>query len=512
MMGKDRISVEKQKQIELLLKRGLSLRKISESLKMCRRTVRRYTKKSASKGHIKAEVKAQPAPEVCFEAFVPTQVWAKNLDWNELVRESCSGVPTKTLFDELPVKTASYWAFWSTLKRAISVIKPEVPETTLKLIHKPGERAHVDYCDGLDFVDPKTGEVISTQLFVITFPFSSKIYAEFSFNQKLMSFIRSHENAWKAIGGVPEYLVPDNLKSAVTRADIYDPDVNKTFCDFANHYGFAVLPAKPLTPKHKASVETSVGVLQRGFYPKVRNQVFSSLREMNEALKEHVEQLNDEVMKEHGVSRNDRFEKEIPFLKPLPLYQFEFTQWKTLKVHPDCHIQCLKSFYSVPWIHVGKVVRVKVTDSAIEVFDLNSLDRVVLHQKSKKDYARITNELHYPPEKVAAASFTIEIAKKQAYKIGPNLGNLLDELFELGHPLRFLRPAQGWLRLHQTEKYTTKAIEYAASMTSKHKLYNSRYFKSCCSHFDRNGEHSSSNVTHLSPKRNNYFSHLHSKD
>jgi hypothetical protein len=469
MQDKDRISVEKQKQIELMLESGHSIRKVSEALKMCRRTVRRYAKR--------ARTPKLPKPEEVIEkrlSFEPDKEWAKKVDWPGIVEESCKGVPTKVLFEELGIQEVKYWNFWNTLKKAKAQLMPAVPESTLKLNHKPGEKAHVDYCDGLEILNPETGELTKTQLFVLTLPFSSMTYAEFTPNQKLTSFIRSHENAWKALEGVTEYVVPDNLKSAVTRADIYDPDVNKTFCDFANHCDFAVLPAKPIAPKHKASVESSVGVIQRTIFPKMRKQQFTSIRQLNEVLKKHVEELNAKVMKEYGVSRNERFEVEKPFLQKAPDTPFEFTEWKILKVHPDCHIQCCKSFYSIPWVHVGKEVRVKVTDSQIEVFDTGSLERIVMHPRSKKNYQRVTRNEHYPPEKVAVASFSIDIAKKQGRQIGPHFRALLDEVFSHDKPLRYLRAVQGWIRLHSTEKHTTRAMEYAAEMALKHRKYDSR--------------------------------------
>ena len=265
-------------------------------------------------------------------------------------------------------------------------------------------------------------------------------------------------------------------------------------------------------PKHKASVESAAGLLQRVFYPKVRNTTFTSLRQLNEAIKLFVEQLNNEIMKEYGVSRNERFMQEQPLLKPLPAKKFEFAEWKTLKVHPDCHIQCCRSFYSIPWQHVGREVRVKVTDSTVEVFDIAKLERIVVHARSKIDYKRVTNIEHYPAEKAAAASFTIEVAKKQALRIGPNMEALLHELFSQSHPLRYLRPVQGWIRLYSSERHSKGAVEYAASMALKHSKFGTKYFKTCADHFDRSGTDTDSNVSKLCPKRNNIHSYLQNKN
>ena len=147
----------------------------------------------------------------------------------------------------------------------------ESKRQNMRLKHVPGEKAFVDYTDGIDIYDLNTGEVVSTELFVGTLPFSSYVYAEFTFSQKLFEFIESHERMWKYFGGVTSYTVTDNLKSSVNRAHLYDPDKNKTFTAYANHAGFAVLPARSNRPKDKANVECHAGLIQRTFYQEVRN-------------------------------------------------------------------------------------------------------------------------------------------------------------------------------------------------------------------------------------------------
>ena len=172
------------------------------------------------------------------------------------------------------------------------------------------------------------------------------------------------------------------LKSAVTKADLYDPDKNKTFCAYANHAGFALLPARPRRPKDKANVECHVGVLQRSFYPKIRNHTFTSISELNEMLWDHIDELNKSIMKDHGVSRNDRFEVEQKFLKPLPKEKFEISEIKEATVHPDCHIKFEKNFYSVPYRYVGKKVKVIATFSKVIIHDIDTLDSIAINSKS----------------------------------------------------------------------------------------------------------------------------------
>ena len=325
MKRKGRTSMDRTRQVLKMKDAGYSINGISRSLKMCTKTVRKIVEKSSSIRHIQYDPVLENASnrsghvKNAIDLNIELPQWFLALDWEFLVKERLKGVPFKTLHAECGQLSVSYWAFWRAMTRVVAMTVQIEPNTTMRLNHKPGEKTFVDYADGIDIYDETTGKVIKTQLFVGTLPFSSMVYAEFSFSQKTPSFIASHERMWIFFGGVTPYTVSDNLKSDVIKADLYDPDRNKTFCAYANHAGFALLPARPRRPKDKANVECHVGVLQRSFYPKVRNHTFTSIAELNEALWKHVEELNATVMKDHGVSRNERFEVEkICFNQFLP--------------------------------------------------------------------------------------------------------------------------------------------------------------------------------------------------
>ena len=144
-------------------------------------------------------------------------------------------------------------------------------DVTIRLHHKPGERIQVDFCDGLLLTDPSTGKLTLTQLFCAVLPCSAYTFGEFVPDQKLATFIGVHQRMFAYFGGVTPYVVIDNLKSGVHRADLYDPDVNPTYCDFANHMGVAVLPARPAKARDKAGGESGIGVIQRSFFQEVRD-------------------------------------------------------------------------------------------------------------------------------------------------------------------------------------------------------------------------------------------------
>jgi hypothetical protein len=492
MARKDRVSMDRHAQVLELHERGYSSRRIAQTLKMCKKSVGKYIKRPLSKPNLMVQTQNTSddpqAPTVDPNAIIlQFPNWLQDMDWQTLLKERAKGVSVKILYKEVGNAAVSYWAFWSALKRLSALLNPEIPKTTMRLVHKPGEKTFVDYGDGIDIVDFTTGEITKTWIFVGTLPFSSKVFAEFVFNQKLASFISSHEKMWDAFGGVTQYTVPDNLKSAVTKAHLYDPDLNKTFCAYANHAGFAVLPARPRRPKDKANVETHVGLLQRSFFQEVRNKNFHTISELNNALTKHLEILNNQVMKDHGVSRNQRFETESNLLLPLPKCVFEIPEVREATVHPDCHIQYGRSFYSVPWQYVGKQVRVIATASRVQIFDLLTLERIALHSAARKNGERKTDELHWPPEKKEHCDFTAERACQDAAKIGPQTAKMFGFLFSLSHPLQYLRRTQGWLRKVSTAKCSRAAMEYAATMALQHKNFGSNYVNDCASYFDAGG-------------------------
>ncbi|OYZ13507.1 MAG: hypothetical protein B7Y39_17495 [Bdellovibrio sp. 28-41-41] len=259
------------------------------------------------------------------------------INWNEVHLNFNRGVPIKTQWQELCFnRDVSYSSFYHQYRRRY---KPQ-PVVTMRLVHNPGEKIFFDFADGISFTNRTNGEKTKTQLFVGVMPFSGLTKGEFLLDQKQLSMLPAVENIFHQIGGVPRYAVFDNLKSAVNKAHIYDPDTNQSMIEFANHWGFAVLPARPYKPRDKAAVEAGIGVIQIQFFQEVRDSTFYSLGELNNRFKEFLEKLNQSLMKDHGgVSRIDRFSSERSILQTLMVTNFELSAWKTCKVHPDCHVQ-----------------------------------------------------------------------------------------------------------------------------------------------------------------------------
>lgn len=466
-MIRQRKSRSMQEQIKYLRKQGYSIRAIANALQVHRRTVRRY---------LPSDDKHKLIVSLPDEATI-----GKDLNWDHIHHEYAKGVPLKIIHQEV-LPEVDYVKFW----RAYRKEKPQTPQVTMILDHRPGERTQIDYCDGIPIYNRKTGEKTETQFFCGVLAFSSYTYGEFTLSQKIGSFIDSQKRMWRYFGGVTPYVVIDNLKSGVSKPHLYDPDVNPTYCEFANHTGFAVLPARPYKPKDKAAVESAIGVIQENFFALVRNRKFYSLAELNRAFWQFLKTFNDHVMKDYGISRYARFQSERSLLNSLPQNEFEIAEWKSAKVHPDCHIQLYHNLYSVPYRHVGQTVRARLTSKIVEIFD-NEGEAIAAHPLLVGQYQRHTIDQHYPEDKVSVAYYEIKHAKKEAAQIGENTLKLCTHLFDKRQPLRFLRRIQGVLRLVKSDRVSKEALEYASSMALKFNKPRMDYIRGCAIYFDKNG-------------------------
>ena len=241
---------------------------------------------------------------------------------------------------------------------------------SMRQTHKAGEKLFVDYSGlTMEVIDPKTGEISKAEVFVAALGASGYSYAEASMSQKKHDFIASHVRAFRFYNGVTEVLVPDNLKSAVTRANWYEPDINESYQDMADHYGTVVLPARPYKPKDKSKAELSVKLVQRWILARLRHIKFFSLHELNEAIWELLDDLNNRKMRHLGKSRRELFEAlDQPALKALPDRTYIYRDFKDCKVNIDYHILLEKDLYSVPYQLAGEVVNARYTSTTVEIY------------------------------------------------------------------------------------------------------------------------------------------------
>jgi transposase len=254
----------------------------------------------------------------------------------------------------------------------------------MRQVHKAGEKLFIDYCGPtVPVVDGSTGEIHQAQVFVAVLGASNYTYAEATWSQNLPDWIASHQRAFRFFGGVSELLVPDNLRSAVTKACRYVPEPNETYQELARHYGTAILPARPYKPKDKAKAEVGVQVVERWILARLRHHTFFSLAELNQAIDELLADLNERPFQKLPGCRRSAFELlDQPTLKPLPAVPYEYAEWKQAKPGIDYHVEVEKHYYSVPHRWVGHVLNVRATATTVEVFHKGQ--RVASHPRAHK--------------------------------------------------------------------------------------------------------------------------------
>jgi len=317
--------------------------------------------------------------------------------------------------------------------------------------HKAGEKLFVDYCgQKVGVVDPSTGELREAEIFVAVLGASNYTYAEATWTQSLPDWIASHQRAFTYFGGSPELVVLDNLKSGVTKACRYEPDLNPTYQDMATHYGTAVLPARVKKPRDKAKVEAGVQLVERWILAALRNRSFFSLAELNQVISELLEKLNNRPFKKLDGSRCSLFESlDKPALKPLPQALYQYAEWKKAKVHIDYHVEVDRHYYSVHYQLAGKKLDVRITANTVEFFHKGR--RVASHPRIHKRGGFTTLPGHMPRSHREYLRWTPGRLLNWAATIGPSVAGLAQVIMESrDHPQQGFRSILGILRLSQT--------------------------------------------------------------
>ena len=268
---------------------------------------------------------------------------------------------------------------------------------TMRQVHKAGEKCFVDYSGVLaTYVDPRTGEVVDAELFVAVLGASNYTFAEATATQRVADFVSSHERAFAYFGGVPEIVVPDQLKSGVVIACRYEPAIQRTYGDMARHYGTAIVPARPYKPRDKAKVEVAVQIAQRWILARLRRETHFSLASLNARIGELLGDLNARPMKKlGGVSRRELFERlDRPALRPLPTELFEYGEWERGRLGLDYHVEVSEHWYSAPYGLAKDQVWSWSTATMVAVFHGDA--RVALHVRSDVRHGHTTDPAHMP--------------------------------------------------------------------------------------------------------------------
>jgi len=342
-------------------------------------------------------------------------------------------------------------------------------EPSMRFVYKGGEQMQVDYAGvKIPIKNPKTGEISEASVFVATLPASNYTYAEAHIKANQRNWNNAHVRALEYFGGVVKIVVPDNLKTGVTKPNYYDPDINPAYQELSEHYNFAVLPTRVRKPKDKGKVENGVQNVERWVIAPLRKRQFHSVFEVNEAMKAQLEQLNQKTMLKVGRSRYEEYvEIDKPNLRPLPKNRYEYVEEKTAKVNIDYHIEFDKHFYSVPYRLIRQKVTVRATDKIVQII---SRGETIIHARQFDRGRYSTKSEHMPSNHQHMKNYRKEYFLQEAKEIGPKTLEFIQAILNSRtYPEQSFRACMGVLGLRK--KYSPLLLEQACQSILPSKVF-----------------------------------------
>jgi transposase len=363
------------------------------------------------------------------------------------------------------VKSSQFYTYYRQWSKKVNPV--------MHMTHKVGDKMYIDYAGKtLEMVDESTGEIITLQFFVAILGASQYTYAEASMSQKKEDFIASVENSLYYFKGVPRAIVPDNLKSAVTKSSKYEPTVNETFLDFAEHYDTTILPARAYKPRDKSLAEGAVKILYQRIYPKLRNQTFYSLREINQAIWYQLEQHNNRKLTGRPTSRLALFQEiEKKELLALPKQRYEIKSLAFATVQQNGHVLLSKDkhYYSVPYQYIRKKVKIVFTNTNVEIF--YKYNRIANHIRILTPYSYTTKREHMASEHQFVSDWTPQKFIDWGASIDKSVEAFIVNLLERKkHPEQAYKSCIGVLAL--AKKVGNQRLTNACKRALDYNIYN----------------------------------------
>jgi transposase len=444
------------KQIITLHLDGLSNRQIGEMLDVSRNTVNSYMKLFKADEHDLDELlqMSNAALQELFTAFttIDNDRFNNLMLYFEKVNQGRNH-PGFTFqfhyseYKQLVAKPYSYTQFMEHYNR-----KHAKTKGSMKLEHEAGKEVFIDYAGKkLHIVDKDTGELIPVEVFVAILPNSHYTYVEACMSQKREDMIACMANALTFYGGVPKAIVSDNLKSAVTRASKYEPDINRSFKDFARHYNCVINPTRSYSPQDKALVENAVHLTYQRIYYPLREMTFFSLNELNLEIRKLLDEYNDLLFQRKQSSRKELFQSvERSYLKPLPASVYELKDYKRAKVQKIGYVYFSpdKSYYSVPYRYIGKNTLIHFSKSTVEVY--SNHERIAIHKRNPAMGSYNTNKDHLSSTHKAYTDWSPDYFKNKAAKHGSDVLSIIDKvLTQCDYPETAYKRSMGIIQLHR---------------------------------------------------------------
>ena len=468
--------MRKLKEVLRLQSLGLSQHQIARSCSISQSTVHEYVSAAQAAGvkwPLPENWNDQQIEQTLFPQRPAPQIWRKHAepDWAQIHQDlqTHKDLTLQLVWQEGRESNPEgygYSRFCDLYRRWLKKL-----DLVLRQEHRAGEKMFVDYAGAtIPIHDPQSGAVHPAAVFVAVLGASSYTFAEATPGQDLRSWIGSHLRAFEFFGGVVEVVVPDNLKAGVTHPSYYEPDLNPTYRDLGEHYGVAIIPARPYRARDKAKVEVGVQVVQRWIVAALRKRKFFSLDEVNQAIADRLVRLNQRPFRKREGSRATLFAQlDQPALKPLPAMRYQFGEWKKARVNIDYHIEIERHYYSVPNALVHQEVDVHLTAETLEV--LHRGVRVASHGRSYEPGKATTLTDHMSKAHQKYVGRTPSRLIEDAQQTGPYTGQLVEAILQAKrHPEQGYRSCLGILRLAKT--YPVERMEAAAQRALRARAYN----------------------------------------
>jgi transposase len=472
-MTQERLTMRKIREIlRLKYEAGLSNRAIAGACNISNSTVGEYLRRAeaAGVGWPLGDLSEDELYKKLFGEPVPVpETKSKALpDWEDVRKELVKkGVTLELIWMEYieahpdGYKRSQFGEYYRRWKK-------ERNEPRMRNVHIGGEQMQVDYAGiKIRIVDPETGEVFWAPVFVAVLPASNYAYVEAQSGEDQCNWNNGHVRAFIFYGGVVKIVMPDNLKTGVTKPDYYDPDINGSYQELAEHYQIAILPARVKKPRDKGKVENAVQNVERWVIAPLRNRTFFSLAEANRAIWEKLDEFNNKMMLAAGRTRRQEFEEiDRPNLRPLPEKPYEFAICKTVRVNIDYHVEFDKHFYSAPHALIHEAVDLRVTEHLVHIIYKNK--DVAVHPRSSKAGGYTTLREHMPPNHQFMHKINANQLLSWAEKIGPQTQSLVQAtLKSRTFPEQAFRSCLGIINL--AKKHPASRMEQACEAALQNK-------------------------------------------
>lgn len=469
-MANRRITMNKVKEVIRLKEQSkLTIRAIARALNISRPAVDTYLTQFKATGLKYEDIKDRPDDKVK-DLFVQKEPYKSGKlkvlysRFEYMAKElKRTGVTLQLLWEEYKqeypdgYESSQFGYYYQKWRESLKV--------SMHIEHKAGDKMFVDFTgDHMSVFDRKTGQERKVEIFIAILGGSQLTYVEAVESQKKEDWIKANENALQYFGGSPNAIVPDCLKSAVTKANKYEPYINSEYADFARHYSTVILPARSRRPKDKALAENAVRISYMRIFAPLRNRVFYSLEELNEAIREKRNKHNGMKFQRMAISRQELFEEvEKNELTPLPVSKYEFKTILNLKIQYNYHVYLKEDnhYYSVPYIYLTnseKNVTMIYTDSIVEIYHKN--ERIALHKRDRSTIKYSTLPEHMPPSHKFYSEWSPERMIKWGEKIGDKVKEMVEGMFNMAkHPEQAFKTCMGTLNL--AKKYGNARLNNA---------------------------------------------------